>query len=55
VLDRGGINVEYMYAFVEKARGKAILIFRFEEIDRAVKALAGGSICVLKEEELLKL
>ena len=55
VLDRGGINVEYMYAFVEKARGKAILIFRFEEIDRAVKALPGGSICALKEAELLKL
>ena len=55
IFREANLNVEYLYAFVEKRTEGAVVIFRFEEIDRAVKALAGGSICVLKEEELLKL
>src|SRR5512138_398556 len=32
-------NVEYMYAFVEKAGDSAIIIFRFDQPDRAIEAL----------------
>jgi hypothetical protein len=55
VLGRGGVNVEYMYAFVEKARGKAVVVFRFENLDAAVKTLEAGSVRLLKEDDLLKL
>lgn len=55
ILGRGGVNVEYMYAFVEKARGKAVVVFRFENFDAAVRTLEAGSVRLLKEDELLKL
>lgn len=51
----GGVNVEYMYAFVEKATDKAVVIFRFEDIDAAVKVLAKANISVLPAETVYKL
>src|SRR5512143_3595751 len=33
------INVEYMYAFVQKSEGNAVLIFRFDEIEKAIDTL----------------
>jgi hypothetical protein len=50
-----GVNVEYMYAFVEKATDKAVVIFRFEDIDTAVKVLAKAKISVLPAEMVYKL
>lgn len=35
VLDADGINVEYMYAFVERCGENAVMIFRFDETDKA--------------------
>ena len=54
-LRAGGVNVEYMYAFVEKATDKAVVIFRFEDIDAAVKVLAKAKISVLPAETVYKL
>jgi hypothetical protein len=50
-----GVNVEYMYAFVEKATDKAVVIFRFEDVDAAVKVLAKVKISVLPSEMVYKL
>lgn len=50
-----GINVEYMYAFVQKSEGNAVLIFRFDDTDKAIDALRQGSISVLSGEEMKKL
>jgi len=50
-----GINVEYMYAFVQKSEGNAVLIFRFDEIEKAVDTLQKAGIRVLKGEEVLAL
>src|SRR5512146_1584109 len=33
ILQGKNINVEYMYAFVQKSEGNAVLIFRFDETD----------------------
>ncbi len=52
VLDRERINVEYMYAFVERCGGNAVIIFRFDETDRAIGALKGNSFNVLDGERL---
>ena len=38
-LDQEAINVEYMYAFVERCGGNAVIIFRFDETDKAIAAL----------------
>jgi hypothetical protein len=49
------VNVEYMYAFVEKATDKAVVIFRFEDVDAAVHVLARAKISVLPAETVYKL
>jgi hypothetical protein len=46
-LGRAGINVEYMYAFVEKSGGNAVVIFRFDEPERAVELLGKAGLTVL--------
>ncbi len=55
LLGAGGINVEYMYAFVEKATDKAILVFRFDDPASAVATLQRGGVHILREEDVLKL
>lgn len=50
-----GINVEYMYAFVQKSGGNAIIIFRFDEIEKAIEALEESGIRILKGEEVYSL
>lgn len=54
-LQEKGINVEYMYAFVQKSEGNAVLIFRFDDTDKAIDALRQGNIKVLSGEEMKKL
>jgi len=49
------INVEYMYAFVEKSRNNAVLIFRLENIKEASKLLLDKGVRLLKAAELLSL
>lgn len=54
-LHRACINVEYMYAFVNKTGENAVLIFRFEKMDEAIEVLqkdgftliSGAQICAL--------
>jgi len=50
-----GINVEYMYAFVQKSEGNAVLIFRFDDADKAVDALRSSGVRVLSGEEMQRL
>lgn len=47
-----GINVEYMYAFVQKSEGNAVLIFRFDEIGKAVDVLRQSGIRMLSNEQV---
>jgi hypothetical protein len=54
-LQSSGVNVEYMYAFVEKATDKAVVIFRFEDLDAAVRVLTQAGISVLPAETVYTL
>lgn len=47
VLKRAGINVEYMYSVARRSAERAVLIFRFDEIGRALEALRAAGITVL--------
>ncbi len=47
------INVEYMYAFSQKSGGNAVLIFRFDETEKAIEVLQKSGIRILKREEVL--
>lgn len=52
VADQAGINVEYMYAFAFGRGDKAVIIFRFEDVDAAVRAMQAAGINVLDSVEL---
>ena len=39
ILDKGWINVEFMYAFTEKRLDRGVLIFRFDDPDKAIGLL----------------
>jgi hypothetical protein len=51
-LDQERINVEYMYAFVERCGGNAVIIFRFDEIDKAISTLKANNFNILAGERL---
>lgn len=55
VMKAEGINVEYMYAFVQRSGGNAIIIFRFDELDKAIDTLQKAGIKILKGEEVYSL
>lgn len=49
------INVEYLYAFVEKNEDKAIVVIRTENIDEGINALEDSDIKVMSAEDVDKL
>lgn len=50
-----GLNVEYMYAFVNKTGENAVLIFRFEDMDKAINSLKDGGFTLLTGEQICNL
>jgi len=52
VIERAGMNLEYMYAFTFRAEDKAILVFRFEDNDAAIHALQSAKVSILRDVEL---
>jgi hypothetical protein len=52
VLDEDNVNVEYMYAYVEKKRDNAIVICRIDDRERALQVLEKHGIATLNAEAL---
>ena len=53
-IERAGVGVEYMYAFAAgRTSGKAAIIFRFDDPDRALAAAREHGLRILEAEELL--
>jgi hypothetical protein len=52
ILATAALNVEYMYAFVQKSGENAVVIFRFDEPERAAKALQDAGVRVLSGEDV---
>ncbi len=52
VLDRNQMSVEYMYAFTFGRSESAVMVFRFEEPERALKALTDAGVPAVSEFEL---
>jgi hypothetical protein len=46
------LNVEYMYAFVHRRDVDATIIFRFDDLDRAVASLQAAGVRLLSGEEI---
>lgn len=47
-----GVNVEYMYAFVERSGENAVIIFRFDSTDSAIEILQRKGFNVLPGEKV---
>ena len=54
ILSEAELNVEYMYAFVERSTGRAALIFRFDEDEKAIKTLQAGGINILQKIDIFE-
>jgi len=52
VLDEDNVNVEYMYAYVEKKSDNAIVICRIDDRERALQVLQKHGIATLNAEAL---
>ena len=50
--EQSGISVEYMYAFTIKSGENAVLLFRFDDMDKAVDALNHAGLNMLDSVEL---
>ena len=44
VLEQSRVNVEYMYAFTSRLGDRAVLVFRFDDPDAALRALAAAQV-----------
>ena len=52
VLTREAINVEYLYAFVEKSGQNAVIIFRFDDPEKAIDVLLKHKFTVVPGAKL---
>jgi len=55
IINKAGINVEYMYAFVTQGENNAIMIFRFDNIDEAIKLLEENNVKVINGSKVYTL
>lgn len=54
LLEKAGVSVEYMYAFAERPGSEAVMVFRFDNTDKALVALQAAAVPVFKPVDLFK-
>lgn len=47
------LNIEYMYAFTQKRNDKPVMIFRFQDIEKAKNALKGKGYNIVKKIDIV--
>jgi hypothetical protein len=52
IVSKQGINVEYLYAFVEKSGQNAVIIFRFDNPEKAIDVLLENNFTVIPGDKL---
>ncbi|MCM8768839.1 MAG: ACT domain-containing protein [Candidatus Omnitrophica bacterium] len=52
ILVENSINVEYMYAFVEKSGGKAVVVLRVEDMEKAERVLTYSGKNLLSQQQV---
>jgi len=55
ILTDAGISIEYLYSFVRNVTDNALLIFRVEELERAVNVLTDNGVTLLSLEQVQSL
>ena len=51
-INKHHINVEYMYGFVEPLANKAMMVFRFDNAQKAIEALKADHIAVVSRKDV---
>lgn len=51
-LGEENVNVEYLYGFTELKTGSAVLIFRFEDTEKAIKVMESAGLRLIEGEAL---
>lgn len=54
-LDRAGVNVEYLYAFLSRTPRHAYVVFRVSDNEKAEAALDAAGFHTVREQDFLKL
>ncbi|MCL6447034.1 MAG: amino acid-binding protein [Armatimonadetes bacterium] len=49
------INIEYLYAFVQKTAKAALVVFRVEQLDETIRTLQENGVRILGEQEVYTL
>lgn len=55
ILETSGVNIEYLYAFLQKSSQDALVVFRVEQLDEAIEVLLKNNINVIKGDDVYKL
>ena len=55
ILQNVGINIEFLYAFLQKATNAALVVFRVEQLDEAIKVLQENNVSVLEGSKVYSL
>ena len=51
-LESIGLNVEYMYAVITRSGNNAVVVFRFDEPERAVRILQEAGVRILSSQDV---
>jgi hypothetical protein len=54
LLEKAGVSVEYMYAFAERPGSDAVMVFRFDDTDKALAALQAAGVAAFNPVDLFK-
>ena len=54
VLSDNDMDIKYMYGFVEKSSEKALMVFKFADIDKAIGILQNNKIPIVSKETIFK-
>jgi len=54
-LNSAGVNIEYMYGFVEKSKDKALMVFRFENPDQAIEVLKKNGLGIVGSKDIVNI
>ena len=52
ILNKNDVNVEYIYAFVEKKTNKAMVVIRTEDVNAGIEVLEKAGVDILSEDDI---
>ena len=53
LIEQNSLNIEYVYGLTENNKDHAILIFSFDDLDRAVEVLQASHVSLISTRELM--